>query len=168
MIKSMLFFIAVLIVALGARPVLAGDEREYVDHTTILTPPDVGIIRMHDLCRAEFRKTAPNMCSTGDIVRNGGRAANLPVIPAWVHPSRVIQREAAAVAFTSYDSASGASVGTTGLQSCFGWISANSNTQGMTLNANGKFSSSNCDIPRQVACCGPTVPDKRIFQLPPR
>ncbi len=53
MTKSMLFFIAVLIVALGARPVLAGDGREYVGETSGSTAPNIGIIAMHDLCEAD-------------------------------------------------------------------------------------------------------------------
>ena len=54
MSKSMLFFIAVLIVALGARPVLAGDGREYVGATSGSTAPNIGFTAMHDLCHADF------------------------------------------------------------------------------------------------------------------
>ena len=85
MTKSMLFFIAVLSVVLGAWPVLAGDERAYADKTTVETFPVFGMIFMHNLCK----ELSPGlrMCSTADIVRNGGEAFLLGGNNPWVHPS---------------------------------------------------------------------------------
>ena len=86
--KSMLFFIAVLIVALGARSVLAGDGRDYVGETTVLTLPNVGIIAMHDLCDADF--PGARICKSSDIIRNGGgMGATVPATAAWFIPSPV-------------------------------------------------------------------------------
>ena len=76
MTKSMLFFIAVLLVALGARSVLAADDREYVGETEATTVPNIGIITMHDLCNASF--PAARMCSSSDIIRGGGVKADPP------------------------------------------------------------------------------------------
>ncbi len=87
MTKFMLFFIAAFIVALGARPALAGDDREYVGETAATTVPNIGIITMHDLCNAAF--PAARMCSSSDIIRGGGVKADPPPREAWVSPSLV-------------------------------------------------------------------------------
>ena len=164
MTKSMLFFIAVLIVALGARPVLAGDEREFVDKTTLETFPNVGIIEMHDLCKAEFPGT--HFCSTADIVRNGGLAVNLPeFIGAWVHPSRVIERPDG----SSYDSVSGVATVATGNLSCSAWSTTTFDVRGMSLTSVATFTTVPCSVDLPVACCGTPVNLRQqdILILPP-
>ena len=149
MTKSMLFFIAVLIVALGARPVLAGDEREFLDRTATDISPIGGMLELHDLCKAEFPGT--RMCSTSDIVRNGGL-----IFPggksAWVHPSRVIERADG----TSYDSASGQETEELGLLSCDGWRPTGvvNTKEGLVIQPNGEWGILTCNETQPVACCG--------------
>ena len=158
MIKSMLFFVAVLIVALSVRPVMAGDEREYIDQTVAETPPDVGMIVLHNFCQAEFPGT--HMCSTGDIVRNGGAIPGGK--PAWVHPSRVIERPESG----SYDSASGVESPVGGFLSCNGWRSDGASDDGLVVTPDGSWGVLTCDgnvLP--VACCGVPIPSSP-FNLP--
>ena len=154
MIKSMLFFIAVLIVALGARPVLAGDEREFLDRTATDISPIGGMLELHDLCKAEFPGT--RMCSTSDIVRNGG-LIDLGAKSAWVHPSRAIERGES----SSYDSASGIGSLNPGLLSCDGWrnssVAANQK-EGLVIQPNGEWGLLFCNETQPVACCGVPLP----------
>ncbi|MFP6757807.1 MAG: hypothetical protein VCC99_06255 [Alphaproteobacteria bacterium] len=89
MTKSMLIFFAMLVVGLAAQPVLAGDEREFIDKTAATTLPNIGMIELHILCDLEFPGT--HMCSSGDIVRNGG-TLNLQGLSAW-GPSESGDRE---------------------------------------------------------------------------
>ena len=148
MTKSMLFVIAVLIVALGARPVLGGDEREYVGETTVTTLPGVGIIALHDLCIADFPDA--RMCSSSDIIRNGARAgAALPVDSAWMTPTLVT-----VTATDSFDASGLPSVGQAGILSCVAWTAVNAPNQGMVLDGGlGTFTRINCNNTRPVACC---------------
>ncbi len=126
MTKSMLFFIAVLIVALGARPVLAGDGREYVGVTTDTTLPNVGIIALHDLCEADF--PGSRMCSSSDIIRNGGVGAALPPAGAWISPAI---KPLISVGFAL--DLSGVSTTDTGYLACFSWISAGLGDEGVFI-----------------------------------
>ncbi len=144
MTKSMLFFIAVLIVALGARPVLAGDGREYVGVTTDTTRPDVGIIALHDLCEADF--PGSRMCSSSDIIRNGGVGAALPPAGAWINPAPI---PVTPVGFAS--DLSGAANTYPGSLACFSWISAG-------LGDKGEF------IPRSLTTWRGQAPPVVCFQ----
>ncbi len=88
MFKYLLAFIAVLTVALGVQPVLAGDHRVYVGETPVTTLPGIGIVALHDLCDSEF--PGARMCSTSEFMNNGvGEDAMLPVFAAWIRPSLV-------------------------------------------------------------------------------
>ena len=161
MTKSMLIFFAMLVVGLAAQPVLAGDEREFIDKTAATTLPNIGMIELHILCDLEFPGT--HMCSSGDIVRNGG-TLNLQGLSAWVHPSRVIERAESG----SYDSASGVGTSAGGNLSCAGWGSDKSEFDGLILRPSGLWGLATCDGEQPVACCavanfrGPSFP-----QLPP-
>ncbi len=147
MTKSMLFFIAVLIVALGARPVLAGDGREYVGETSSSTAANIGIVSMHALCDLDF--PGGRMCSSSDIIRNGGVGAALPVGAAWVHPTLVV-----GTAVDFFLDASGVSSSRPGGLSCLSWGSISSNTNGLVLSRLGRLGSEiTCDKNLPVACC---------------
>ncbi len=146
MTKSMLFFIAVLIVALGARSVLAGDDREYVGETEATTVPNIGIITMHDLCNASF--PAARMCSSSDIIRGGGVKADPPPREAWVSPSLVTGTTAGYVL-----DASGVT-SAKGTLSCSSWSSASSGLTGLVLTSWGWLSVATCNSTKvAVACC---------------
>ncbi len=146
MAKHMLFFIGVLIVALGARPVLAGDGREYVGETAAATTPNIGIIAMHDLCDASF--PAARMCSSSDIIRGGGVKADPPPAQAWVSPSLVTGTAAGYVL-----DASGVT-SAKGTLSCSAWSSASSGLTGLVLTAWGWLSVATCNSTKVgVACC---------------
>ncbi len=147
MTKSMLFFIAVLIVALGARPVLAGDGREYVGETSSSTAPNIGIVSMHALCDLDF--PGGRMCSSSDIIRNGGVGAALPVRDAWVHPTLVV-----GTADDFFLDASGVSSSRPGGLSCLSWGSKSSKTNGLVLSRLGPLGSGiTCGNKLPVACC---------------
>ena len=146
MTKSMLFFIAVLTVALGARSVLAGDDREYVGETEATTVPNIGIMTMHDLCNASF--PAARMCSSSDIIRSGGVKADPPPQEAWVSPSLVTGAAAGYVL-----DASGVT-STKGTLSCSSWSSTSSSLTGLVLTSWGWLSVTTCNSTKvAVACC---------------
>ena len=151
MTKSMLFFIAVLIVALGARPGRAGDEREYVASTTQQQLPIVGIIEMHKRCKTEFPGT--HFCSSFDINRNGGSGA-LPAVNAWIQPD--LRTNKGGLVMDASGITSGGSLGEAGGLSCSGWRTISPNSQGLVLNSQGMIEAVPCNfappIPR-VACC---------------
>ena len=157
MTKSMLFFIAVLIVALGARPVLAGEEREYVGETTVTTLPNVGIITMHNLCDADF--PGARMCSSSDIIRNGGVGAALPAANAWLHPD-LVTGDAGGFALD----VSGTTATDAAFLSCLSWSFLSNAHTGLTLTSTGRIeiapiistlpiAGDGCDGSRPVACC---------------
>ena len=146
MTKSMLFFIAIFIVALGARSVLAGDDREYVGETAATTVPNIGIMTMHDLCNASF--PGARMCSSSDIVRGGGVKADPPPQEAWVSPSLVTGTAAGYVL-----DASGVT-SAKGTLSCSAWSSASSGLTGLVLTSWGWLSVTTCNSTKVgVACC---------------
>ena len=146
MAKSMLFFIAVLIVALGARSVLAADGREYVGETAAATTPNIGIIAIHNLCGAEF--PGARMCSSSDIIHGGGVKADPPPREAWVSPSLVTGTASGYVL-----DASGVS-SVKGTLSCSAWSSTSSGLTGLVLTSWGWLSVANCNATKVgVACC---------------
>ncbi len=145
MTKSMLFFIGVLIVALGARPVLAGDGREYVGETTVTTAPNIGKIAMHKLCKADF--PGARICLSSDIFRHGGVGAALPVTGAWVHPSSVH------VAGQKYHlDPNGNGILAFGI-SCFARASVQPAVFGFSISSYGRLSPPECAGILPVACC---------------
>ncbi len=146
MTKSMLFFIAVLIVALGARSVLAGDGREYVGESAAATRANIGIVAMHDLCATSF--PAARMCSSSDIIHSGGVKADPPPSEAWVSPSLVTGTAAGYLL-----DASGIS-SVKGTLSCSAWSSRSAGLTGLVLSAWGWFSVATCNSSKvHVACC---------------
>ncbi len=146
MTKSMSFFIAVLIVALGARPVLAGDGREYVGETTVTTAPNIGVIAMHKLCKADF--PGARMCLSSDIFRHGGVGAALPVTGAWVHPSLVD------VAGQQYPiDPNGNGILAFGILSCFARASVQPAVFGFSISSHGRRAPPECAGILPVACC---------------
>ncbi len=158
MTKSMLFFIAVLMLALGARPVLAGEAgREYVGETTVMTLPNVGIMALHDLCDADF--PGARMCSSSDIIRNGGVGVALPAANAWLHPDLVtgdpVDFALDVSGTTSTDSY---------FLSCLSWSSLSEEHTGLTLTSTGRIEiapiittsptpGEGCNGSLPVACC---------------
>ncbi len=147
MTKSMLFFIAVLIVALGARPVLAGDDRVYVGETSVPTAPNIGIVALHALCEADFK--GARMCSSSDIIRNGvAVGAVLPATFAWLHPSLV----AGSTVDFALD-ASGARGDVFGALSCNAFTSALPADVGLLLSDTGRIGGGDCLFNVPVACC---------------
>lgn len=169
MTKSMLFFVAVLIMALGARPVLAGDERQLVAVTTAETLPDIGVIGMHDMCWAEFPGTY--FCSSSDIIRNGARVGALPSQEpgaAWLHPSfrgfaagdgslfseKVLARADRRIRLRG------------AFYSCFSWFTKNEDNFGLVIRYDGRIGETECVFRRPVACCGaPVNPPVGTFVL---
>jgi len=150
MTKSMLFFIAVLIVMLGAGPALAQD-REYVGKTGT-TAPNVGIIALHDLCDVAF--PGARMCLSGDIVSNGAReGAALPgAVGAWVSPILVVISPDPTFAFDI----GGGGTDDSGTLTCEAWSTDTpAARQGLILTANGNLFPASCSTDRPVACCAP-------------
>ena len=146
MTKSMLFFIAVLIVALGARPVLAGDGREYVGETSSSIAPHVGYAAMHALCHLDF--PGARICWSSDIFRHGGVGAALPVTGAWVHPSLVD------VAGQRYPlDPNGNGVLAFGILSCYARASVRPSVFGFSISSYGRRSPPECAGILPVACC---------------
>ena len=146
MSKSMLFFIAVLIVALGARPVLAGDGREYVGATSGSTAPNIGFTAMHDLCHADFPRA--RICLSSDIFRHGGVGAALPVTGAWVHRSLVNlpgQRYPL--------DPNGNGVLAFGILSCLARASVQPAVFGFSISSYGRLAPPECAGTLPVACC---------------
>ncbi len=165
MTKSMLFFIAVLIVALGARPVLAGDEKPLVA-VTDPTPPNIGVTGMHDLCKAQFPGT--HWCSSWDIIRKGALAGALPPSAAWVHPD--IRGDTAeggdGDVQVSLDASGNVGESTGRSMTCNLWRSQTPAQRGLTITSAGNLEVTNCFIPRPVACCGEPVNLPEIFIAP--
>ena len=168
MAKSMLFFIAVLIVALGARPVLAGDERTLVLVTTNTTPADIGVVGMHDMCDAELPGT--HFCSSSDIIRNGALPGALPDDEAWVHPSirgYAVLAEGPPELLFVVDASGVASDGVlSGELSCRSWTDTFEGLRGLFIGSGGGFGRLPCDFELQVACCGEPI-NLHNFVFPP-
>jgi hypothetical protein len=144
MTKSMVFLIAALLLALGARPVLA-QQREFVGHTTTTTSANVGILALHAMCAAQFKEA--RMCSTADILANGGVGAppisgDPPLL--WINPSLVAGTATFQLDASGVDS--GASL------SCFNWSVDFASVGGTTL-SQSRISASSCDNQYAVACC---------------
>ncbi len=146
MSRSMLFVIAVLIVALGARPVLAGDSREYVGETAATTSPSVGIMAMHVLCDADF--PGARMCSSSDIIRNGGLGAPLPASAAYVNPS-LFGNPGGQIADVSGLQIGGAP----GFLSCIAWTVTTMGFKALVIDSTGKYFEDDCSMERTIACC---------------
>ena len=127
MIKYMLCLLAVLTAALGARPVLAQDGREYVGETMVQTDGfGPGILAFHVLCEADF--PGARMCSFSDILRSGGAGAALPLGAAWVQPTLVGGGPAG-----SFVDASGVFTPNAGALSCGAWGSNDPTISGLAL-----------------------------------
>ncbi len=147
------FAVAVLIVALGARPVLAGEEREYVGETTVSTLGNVGLQAMHDLCAKDFKEA--RMCSSYDLIRNGARPlSTLPVSAAWMNPMVAThQREPGGGNLAADISGVTSSKGPQGL-SCAGWrLIAGERTGLAFIRSPVTISLARCDHEFPVACC---------------
>jgi hypothetical protein len=148
MTKSMLFLIAALMLALGARPVLA-QQREFVGQTTTTTPANVGILALHAMCNAQI--SGARMCSTADILANGGVGAppisgSPPLL--WINPFLVAGDSAG---FQLDASGVGTNLPGASL-SCFDW-SVNLASVGGTTLSQSRISASSCDNVYAVACC---------------
>jgi hypothetical protein len=148
MTKSMLIVIAALMLAWGARPVLA-QQREFVGQTTSTTPANVGILALHAMCNAQI--SGARMCSTADILANGGVGA--PPISGqppllWINPSLVAGTEM----FQLDASGVGSAASLSGSLSCFNW-SINLATVAGTILSQSRITASSCDNEYAVACC---------------
>ncbi len=141
---------AVFAVALFAQPVLAHEEigREYVGETTVSTPPDIGLLALHELCDADF--PGARMCSSSDIIRNGARAsAQIPAGAAWVHPTLVGQGSGLRL------DASGQSASPSQTLSCAAWRLTAGKRATILLGAqpHPTISIALCTLSLPVACC---------------
>lgn len=163
MTKSMLFLIAVLMVALGARAVLAGEEREYIGSTSVSTFPHIGIVALHELCKADFPDS--HMCSSVDIVRNGSRfSPPFDASSSWVTPRIVLgdkpETEGSTTNYFVVD-ISGTRLNNPalgGYLSCNSWRGSASHSRGMRLGISGSLDHTSCFQSLPVACCAKLSP----------
>jgi len=149
MTKSGLVLITALMLALGARPVLA-QQRQFVGQTATTTSANAGILAMHAMCAAQFKDAV--MCSTLDILTNGA-AADAPPISGdppllWINPVLVAGDSAG---FVLDASGVGTNVPFASL-SCDTWSVDFANKGGTTL-SQSRISASSCDNKYAVACC---------------
>ena len=149
---AIVFAVAVLIVALGARPVLAGEEREYVGETTVSTLGNVGLQAMHNLCAADFKEA--RMCSSHDLIRNGASPlSTLPVLAAWMNPMVATHQREPPANLAADISGVTSSKGPQGL-SCAGWRLIAGELTGLAfIRSPVTISLARCDFPFPVACC---------------
>ena len=157
MTKCMLFFIAVLIVALGAQPVQAEQPRLYVGES-LPTSPGVGILDLHDECRSVFKGSF--MCSTADVFHNGAFPGARPTTPNWINPSHVTE---SGNGFT-VDAPSGTRIITeafSGVLNCNVWADFG-NLVGLVIIPSGTLTLRQCSQNSPVACCSSVLPSVAI------
>ena len=154
--------LAVGLLFIALSPPVAADDVRYFGNTTTSTFGNAGVIRFNQLCNAAFPTTGARICTSEEIVRNGGAlpAADANGVDQWVHPTitSTFTTGTLAVDFSGRQA-------TPANLSCNGWSSAVSTVTGLVITSSnnqgtisGQFNLSTCNLSRNVACCARIVP----------
>lgn len=144
---AIVFSVTLAGTALAQSGGIAGDAREYVGETTVSTFPNLGIIALHDLCDADF--PGARICSSSDIISNGGVGAAAPATAAWVNPTLVGGHS---TPFALVQSGVPSTV-SAGFISCHAWSSTSSVDSGLIFNSDLTIGFARCDHRFPAACC---------------
>jgi hypothetical protein len=109
---------------------------------------------MTSQCRAEFGGGA-RMCTSQEILDSDTHNFNaIPTTGCWIRP--VFQPFQNGGNIPLALDASGSQPREPTELTCLAWSGGHPSVSGLTLDANGAFLSTPCDVPRAVACCKPT------------
>jgi hypothetical protein len=151
MSKTPLILIAAALIGLSAGPVLGDDGRELVGFAGPAVNGSGGIFEKHAMCDAAF--PGSRMCSSKDILDNGGR--DYPPAPgqAWIQPSLIFSDPNSGLFI---DASGRHATDFLGKLSCLGWSISSSAYKGLTIEVQelgAFFLDETCNDAFLVACC---------------
>jgi hypothetical protein len=119
---------------------------EFVGFSTAKSSGAAGILKLHQLCQADFPNS--RMCTSLEIIRT----VNVPSATGsgWVQPLFV---GSGAYAYSVYTADASGIEDIPNEMTCYGW--SDIYRRGLTVSTDGKFGQTECSEVLSIACCAP-------------